>query len=286
MLNTSMAYFAPTDLQEAVNTLRRFKAKAAVLAGGTDLMIALQKENVKCEALIDIGKIDDIRQITRSGNFLSVGAVVSFSSLIKSPLVRKWAPLLAQAAATVGSPQIRNRGTIGGNIATASPAGDLLTPLVASAAEIIVMGPGGKRRVLVDKLLNNRDGEQLQRDEIICEICIPVEDPLEIRSAFVKLGRRNALSISRLNLALYLKMKDDSIVMSRLAVGAAAPVPFRVVEAEQALLVKEGFKAETVMQAVSRAVADALGDRPSAPYKVIAVKGLVWDALSQCGLVK
>ena len=141
------------------------------------------------------------------------------------------------------------------------------------------------RQVSVAKYLG-AIGERLQADEIICEICIPLVLDGKTRSAFIKLGRRKALAISRLNLAIYLELQDFFVEKARLAIGAAAPVPFRVTAAEQALLSKVGqINAEEIMEVVSRAVADSLGERPSASYKVIAVKGLVWDALSKCGLL-
>lgn len=286
MLGVSFEYFAPTSLKEAVEILGRYREKAKVLAGGTDLIIALRKKKIRPEILVDIRKIADLRKIKKDGPYLAVGAAVTFSGLISHPLVQELAPLLVQAASRVGSPQIRNRGTIGGNLGTASPAGDLLTPLATLEAEIIVVSPVGRRQVPVDIFLNGSDSERLQPDEIICEVRIPLADSRETRAAFIKLGRRNALAISRLNLALYLEMRGANIVKARLAVGAAGPAPFRVKEAEE-ILVKKGLgvKVEDVMDRVSAAVAGSLGDRPSAPYKTIAVKGLVWEAMAGCGLV-
>ncbi|MHB8916833.1 MAG: FAD binding domain-containing protein [Desulfocucumaceae bacterium] len=284
MLKTSLDYYAPASLQEAVDALGHYGERAKVMAGGTDLLIALQKEEINCDTLVDIGKIDEIKEIKKDGPYLVVGAAVPFSSIISQPLVMEAAPLLVQASLEVGSPQIRNRGTIGGNLGTASPAGDLLTPLIALEAEIVVVGLAGRRRTPVDKFLGGGDRERLQPYEIISEVWIPLPGSGETRSAFIKLGRRKALAISRLSLALYLEMQGENIAKARMAVGAAGPFPFRVAGAEQSL-VKSGVNAGEIMKQVSREVADSLGDRPSAQYKTIAVKGLVLEALSKCGLV-
>ncbi len=287
MLKACFDYCVPTDLNEAVAILGQYREKARILAGGTDLIIALRKREISPEILVDIRKISELKEIKRDGCYLSVGAAVPFAGLINHPLVRELAPLLAQAASQVGSPQIQNRGTIGGNVSTASPAGDMLAPLTALEAEILVAGVGGTRRIPIDKFLDRRGPERLQPGEIICQSLIPLPGSRETRSAFVKLGRREALAISRMSLALYLEIREASIGKARLALGAVGPTPFRVNEAEETM-VKEGLgvEAEKLMEQVSAAVAASLGDRPSAPYKNIAVKGVVLEAMARCGLVR
>lgn len=286
MLGMSFDYYVPVSFEEAAGILGQYREKAKILAGGTDLIIALQKRELSPEILVDIRKIKELKEIKRDGRYLSVGAAVSFTGLSGHPLVRELAPLLAQAASAVGSPQIRNRGTLGGNLGTASPAGDLLAPLTALEAEVLVAGTKGTRRIAVDKLLDRRGPERLQPGEIICQALIPLPGPGEARNAFVKLGRREALAISRMSLALHLEIWEKSIGKARLALGAVGPTPFRVKEAEETL-VKEGLgvEAEKLMEQVSAAVAASLGARPSAPYKNIAVKGVVWEAMARCGLV-
>lgn len=284
MLKANLDYFAPASLQEAVDVLGHYGERAKVMAGGTDLLIALQKEEINCNTLVDIGRIDEIKEIKKHGSYLVVGSAVPFSGIIRNPLVMESVPLLVQASLEVGSPQIRNRGTIGGNLGTASPAGDLLTPLIALEAEIVVVGPAGRRKTPVGSFLGGGIREKLKPNEIISEVWIPLPGSGEARCAFIKLGRRKALAISRLNLALYLEMQGEKITKARMAVGAAGPLPFRVAGAEQ-YLVKSCVNSAEIMTQVSRAVADSLGDRPSAQYKAIAVKGLVLEALSKCGLV-
>lgn len=287
MLKTFFEYCAPTSLNEALDLLGRYREKAKILAGGTDLIIALQRGEISPEILVDIRKLKELRQIKKNGQYLVLGAAVTFNQLICHPLVKESVPLLVHAAVEIGSPQIRNLGTIGGNLGTASPAGDLLTPLIALEADVCLLKKEGIRRVLIDNFLGGRDWERLMPDEIIYEIRIPLANEKEIRSAFIKLGRRKALAISRLNLALYLEIeKEEKITKARLAVGAASPVPFRVTEAEK-IFVQKGtrFDPEEIMELVSKAVADSLCNRPSAPYKTVAVKGLVWEALSICKLV-
>lgn len=284
MFKASFNYYSPDNLQKTAALLEQYQGKGKILAGGTDLLVALQKGKLDCGALIDIRKIGELKKIEKRGRYLGVGASVSFAELMCHPTVKKSAPLLVQASSTIGSPQIRNRGTVGGNLGTASPAGDLLTALVALEAVVILVYPGGRRRlVAVNDFLDRKGEKGLQANEIICEVLIPLRNKQNIRSAFVKLGRRKALAISRLSLALCLEMRGTTVTKARLSVGAAGPAPFRVVEAEEILTQKNPHtKVEKIMELVSQAVSRSLGERPSAPYKVIAVKGLVLEALSKC----
>lgn len=284
MLKASFDYTVPSSLDEAVGLLARRRGEARVLAGGTDLVIALEKGEINPRLLVDIGRIADLQEIKIEGEFLSLGAGVSFSRLIGYPLAGRTLPILVQSASEIGSPQIRNRGTIGGNLGTASPAGDLLTPLVALEALVDLVGPEGSRRVPVDSFLSGGGPERIRPDEIIRRVLVPLPGAGESRGAFIKLGRRNALAISRLNLALQVELEGGKIQKARLAVGAAGPAPFRVEEAEAALAGR-GARAEAVIEQVSRAVARSLGSRPSALYKTVAVKGLALDALEKCHLL-
>lgn len=286
MFKVPFDYYAPDNLQKAVALREQFKGKSRILAGGTDLLIALQKEDLGCEAIIDIKKVDELKGIEKKDHYLAVGANVPFANLMCHSLIKKYTPLMAQASSTVGSPQIRNRGTVGGNLGTGSAAGDLLTALVALEAIVVVTGFKGLRQVPVTDFLGGNNAEKLQNTEIIREVRIPLGENQNIRSAFIKLGRRKALAVSRLSLALNLEMQEEFVAKARLSVGAAGPIPFRVIEAEQILAQKNNkFEAKKVMDLVSYAVLDSLGERPSAPYKIVAVKGLVLEALQKCGLI-
>lgn len=284
MLNGTFEYSAPTSLDEAVSLLSRYGGEAKILAGGTDLIIALRKGEISPRLLVDIGRIAELQTIATEGQFLSLGAGVTFSQVSSDPLVGDTLPILAQSASEIGSPQIRNRGTIGGNLGTASPAGDFLTPLVALEALVELMGSEGMRQVTVQKFLGG-ETEGIRCDEIIRRVLIPLPQVEKSRGAFVKLGRRNTLAISRLSLALQVELQNGKVQTARLALGASGPTPFRVQEAEAALI-KPGCRTEDVQELVSQAVSRTLGNRPSAPYKKEAVKGLVLEAMEKCGLVQ
>lgn len=278
-------YYRPSTMEEALQLLQDYREGARVLAGGTDLVIALRKGEVAPRALVDIQLLPELQSVEVQGENLVVGAGVSFARLSTHPLVLRWAPALAEAASQVGSPQIRNRGTIGGNLGTASPAGDTLTPLVALEAQVRLRSLEGERLAPVESFLARGGGQSLQPGELIQEVRLPLVRESLVKSAFVKLGRRNALAISRINLALILGYDGDTPVRARLALGAVGPSPFRVPAAEAVLTGRHGPDlARMVMREAAQAVAASLGSRPTAPYKTRAVQGMVLEALRRLGL--
>ncbi|CEP69196.1 FAD-binding, type 2 [Moorella glycerini] len=280
LLPVEYAYYCPKTLTEACELFRKYNSQARLLAGGTDLILAMKREEVQPKVLIDISRLPELMVHTVEGNRLRLGAALTFSQVGSSPLVSLWAPALAQAVRTVGSPQIRNVGTIGGNIATASPAGDSLPALVAHQAEALVENWQGQRRVTIESLLQNPD-EALKPGEIIREIQIPAEcRPL---GYFLKLGRRNALAISRMSVAIVVFIQGGLITRAYLAIGAVAPYPLRLKEAES-IIVAGNLAIESWSEVVEKAVVavrKAVVGRASAPYKTIAIEGLILEALEE-----
>ncbi|MEW6523016.1 MAG: xanthine dehydrogenase family protein subunit M [Bacillota bacterium] len=268
----SFQYYAPAGLAEAVKILAETQGR--VLAGGTDLLRDLKARRKDAPALVDVSRLPELRGIALHQGRLSVGGAVRFSELERSPLVNEHARVLARAAAVVGSPQIRNRGTIGGNLANASPAADTVPALVALEATVRTVSVSGVRELPVQDVLCGVGQNTLLPGEIITEISFDV-CPAAV-SGFAKLGRRRALAIARLSLAAVLHLDGDRVRKARLSLGAVAPNPFRALEAERALcgepITRETIEAATA--ALSAEVARRLGDRPSAPYKRVAVVGV------------
>ena len=258
--------------------------RGSLLAGGTDLVIEMKRQRRTPAAIIDISRVAECVLEVIDG-LLRIGSALPFATIAASDLVRRHAPALAQAASEVGSPQIRSVGTLGGNIASASAAGDSLPALVAHDAKIVIEGQGGRREMSVAEFLENRS-ISLKANEVIREISIPTTDGSRI-AAFVKLGRRNALAISRISAALALTHgREGGPTEARLVLGAVARAPLRVTEAER--LIEAGGLERHIWQAVaecaSLAVARSIPGRSSAPYKTRAVKGLVLDALERVSL--
>lgn len=199
---------------------------ASLLAGGTDFMVEVNYSRRRPTSVIAIDRVPELTGWTRRNGSVEMGAAMTYADM-EHPLFAAYVPALAQAARTVGSPQIRNAGTLGGNLATASPAGDTLPPLAALDARITICSTRGSREVGLDELIVGPKQNTLAPDEVIRSVSVPVIDgPQE----FLKVGTRNAMVISVATVALVLDRSRRNI---RIALGSVAPVPVRATEAEK-----------------------------------------------------
>jgi len=275
------AYYQPETLAEAVNLLAELPEPKKVLAGGTDILPAMRKGELTAEHLVSLQRLTELSQIELWDGNVRIGALVTFRELATSPLIQKACNLLAEAAASVGGPQVRNQGTIGGNIVNASPAGDLLPPLFALEAQVRVCRRGGERILPLSEFLLGMGKTLILPEEILTGVIFPAL-PERAAGSFVKLGRRNSLAISRISMAAVItRTPDGDIEDARLVLGASAPRPVRAPAAEALLRGKYPGPAllEQVVASIAETVAAILGDRPSAPYKRVAVKGVARQAL-------
>lgn len=215
--------YTPSTLDEAAVIIGEHDPDLTVIAGGTDLMVALRQGAAKPAALLDITRLDEAHSIRSASGVLDIGAAETFTAIASSEHVRRAAPALAQAAATVGSEQIRNRGTIGGNIVTNSPAGDSLPPLMALDASCVVAGPSGLREVPIARFLVGYRKTDLAQGEILLRLRIPVAQP-GTHQSFQKIGPRRAVACSKVSLASWARLDDGGrISEARLAAGSVAP---------------------------------------------------------------
>ena len=215
----------PRSLDEALTILKEVPG-TDVLAGGTDFMVEVNYNHRRPDAVLSLRHVNELRQWHRDGAFLVLGAGLRFADIIGSELAGL-APALAQAARTVGSPQIRNTGTIGGNIATASPAGDIIPVLAALDAVVNIRSLDGGRSVTIADLITGVKRTTLADDELIVSVRIPVvAGPQE----FLKVGKRNAMVIAVSNLAL---VADSERRTVGCALGAVGPTIIRCTAAEQ-----------------------------------------------------
>ncbi len=199
---------------------------SSLLAGGTDFMVEVNYSQRRPTAVIAIDRVPELTGWRQQNGHVELGAAMTYAEM-EHPLFAAYVPALAQAARTVGSPQIRNAGTLGGNLATASPAGDTLPPLAALDARIKVCSLRGTRQLSLDELIAGPKQNTLTPDEVIVSVSVPVLDgPQE----FLKVGTRNAMVISVATVALVLDREQRSV---RVALGSVAPVPLRAAEAEE-----------------------------------------------------
>jgi CO/xanthine dehydrogenase FAD-binding subunit len=218
-----MSVLLPTSIDEAVAA--RADPDVQVLAGGTDFMVEVNAGHRMPRAVLSLARIPELRRWERIGDLVRLGATVTYTQML-DPDLAQLAPALSHAARTVGSPQIRNAGTIGGNLATSSPAGDTLPVLAALEAVVEVAGPTGQRDVPIGEFITGPKRNSLGPDELIVAVRLPI---LRGHQEFRKVGVRNAMVIAVASLALSVDADRRQV---RCALGSVGPVPLRAPEAE------------------------------------------------------
>jgi CO/xanthine dehydrogenase FAD-binding subunit len=261
-----MEVLTPRSLDEAL----RMKAEhpnALPIQGGTDVMVSLNFDAIRPDAILNLNEVAELRGFARDNGTLRLGAGLTYTELLQEPLAGEL-PALAEASRTVGSPQIRNRGTIGGNLGTSSPAGDALPPLLVEGAELELASVRGVRRISLVDFLVGPKRNALAEDELI--VGAMVEPSLQ-QQTFMKVGPRNAMVIAVCSLALVADRERGEL---RASFGSAGPVPGLVVAP---LADADDFP--------DRVVADAspIDDvRGTAAYRLHALSVLVRRALERC----
>ena len=263
-------YVRPTTLAEALAALDEHGTEAVVIAGGTDLMVWLNARQIAPRYVVDIKKLDELKSIRQDGDTIRIGARATFTDLLASDLIRSHARVLAQAAHESAGPQVRNLGTIGGNLGTASPAGDLVAALVALDATIDVASSSGRRTLAIGDFLVGPKRTCLAKNELITAVNISVAGA-RCGSAFQKLGNRKAMTISIVNAATSVTLSADGQTFERvcLALGAVAPTVVRATAFEEALRGKPATVDEirAALPRIAEAIAPISDLRASAWYR-------------------
>jgi carbon-monoxide dehydrogenase medium subunit/xanthine dehydrogenase FAD-binding subunit len=278
-------YKAVHSVEEACSVLAEYGSDARILAGGTDLLIELRNQNVRTpKVVIDISFIKELRGIEYPNGTIALRPLVTHSEIVNSKVVQQYASLLRSAASVIGSPQIRNKGTVGGNIMNAATCADTVPPLIALGAKITLKLKTNSRQIELSDLFIKPYQTKAKPEELLTEINFLKLSP-NTKSSFIKLGRRNALAISRLSVAAILTQdKNGKITDARIVPGAALPVWRRVTEAEKLLVgekpSKELFTAAG--QKVSEVMISHTGRRWSTEYKEPVIAVLVRRALEKC----
>jgi CO/xanthine dehydrogenase FAD-binding subunit len=270
---------SPSDLAELTRLLQ--ETGGSILAGGTDLLPRVRRGRVRPASLVDAGRLRELRFVRQDGLDLCLGALSTHADLAAAPLVRRHAPALAEACASVGCPQTRNRGTLGGNLANASPAADSLPPLLVLEAAVELHGPGGARSVSLPELLVGPGRTSLRPAELIRAVRLPAPAG-GCGQAFQKLGRRSGMAIAVASVAALLAVDDrGTILTARLALGSLAPTARRSPAAEAVLLgARAGEAAFRRAAAAAQADAAPIDDvRASAAHRRQALEVLVRRAL-------
>jgi len=280
-------YTRAQSVDEALDQLSRSAGQAQVIAGGTDLMIDLAGRHPRIECLVDVTRIPEMRGVAGSvDQGVAIGAATTHAQIAASGLVRRHFTALAEATACVGSLQIRNQGTIGGNLVNAQPAADAAIALAALDSTVEIAGPsrGQRRTVPWEDLYAGQVGESRidSTRELVTTIFLP-PGAGGTGSSFQRLAPRKALALPMLNCAVVLKVESGRIVWCRIALGPVAPTPFRSSEAE-AILSGLAIDDETGLRAAAAAVSGEACPRDSclrgsAEYRCIVAGNLAYRGL-------
>jgi xanthine dehydrogenase iron-sulfur cluster and FAD-binding subunit A len=230
-------YHSPTTLDEALTLLGKHAPHARLVAGATDLILEIERGlRPGLEVLIDTTRIAGLDRVSLdSDGWIHLGPGVTHNQCLASTLIRKRAYPLARACWEIGSPQIRNRGTVAGNLVTASPANDTIPPLIALGARLTLRSPRGERTLALDAFYAGVRRTVMAPDEFLTDIAFPALGPGD-RGTFVKIALRRAQAISVVNAAVLLSLEADVVRRAAVSLGAVAPVILRAPEAEAALI--------------------------------------------------
>ncbi len=261
-----MDVHTPRSLGDALR-LKSELPDARFVQGGTDVLVELNFDRSRPAALINLNEVPELRGFARDSGAFVLGAGLTYAEAMAERLAVDL-PALAEASRTVGSPQIRNRGTIGGNLGTASPAGDALPPLVIAAAEVCIASVRGERRLPIGEFLVGVKRNALAADEIVVSVRVT---PSGVRQTFMKVGPRNAMVISVCSLALQVDRERGEI---RAAIGSASPTV--------RLVTSTTDEADGLPELVAASASPIDDVRGTAAYRRHALRVLTGRALERC----
>jgi carbon-monoxide dehydrogenase medium subunit len=274
-------YYSVTTVAEALTLLKEHGARARVMAGGTDLLIELERGTRRgIDIIIDVSRVPGLDSISLHGDEVRIGALATHNHLVASDIIGKRALPLAQACWEVGAPQIRNRATVAGNLITASPANDTITPLMALGASVTLASLEGERTVALRDFYTGVRRNVMRSDEMMTAITFPALSAHE-RGVFLKLGLRRAQAISVVNAAVVLTFRDERVEQARITLGSVAPTIIHVPTAE-AFLRDKPLTSEVIAETARLAAAapSPIDDvRGTAEYRGEMVRVLVARAL-------
>lgn len=258
----------PESLDEVCRLLQNNNGSSKIIAGGTDIVPGFHIESprfTEIEQLIDINRIAELKEIYVKDNFISIGSAATFTEIISNDLLNEKIPLLVKASKTIGSTQIRNRATLGGNFINNAPCADSVAPLLVYDAEIKIKSFTAEKIIKLQDFLVRPYGTRLKPDEIVTHILIPIPK-LNYYGDFYKLGRRRAVSISRISLAVLLYLKDGTINDIKIASGAVTPFGTRIYDVE------EFAKGKMMTDDSAKEIAIKLGE------KILQIAGVRWSS--------
>jgi len=231
-----MEYFSPKNLTETLTLIGRWMDRAKLIAGGTNVIPDMRAKSIKPQVLIDLSQVKNLSYIREEKKIIRVGALTTISELASSKMIQKYAPILYEAARQIGNPLVRNRATIAGNLADASPAADTAVPLLVLEATVLVEKQKTKvKQIPIDRFFIGPNRTVLKKDELVREILFP-KPTTSTKMAYSKFGMRNAMAISVVSVGVLIEMEKGRVKKARVGLGAVAPTPIRTYGIEEMLM--------------------------------------------------
>jgi len=275
-------YYEAENIDQAIGFLQEFNGEGSLLAGGTDLIVSARGKKTYPKGVIDISKIEELCSITLENNKIRIGAATKLYKIVKSDIVNKYAGILAVAAGKVGSVQIRNMATIGGNVGNAAPSADLITPLMVLESKAVVVGPEGERILLVSEMFKGPGSTVLSSTELIKEFIVPCASA-NTGLVYLKNGRRPEMDIAAVGCAVRLEVdsKNKRITNACVALGAVAPTAVLVKGVNEKLNEKilNTKLCEEIADFCSEQVSPITDVRSTSEHRLHMVKVLVKNGL-------
>ncbi|MEA2087006.1 MAG: xanthine dehydrogenase family protein subunit M [Candidatus Caldatribacteriota bacterium] len=277
-------YFAPQQIEEALEILTEYGKEIKIIAGGTDLLVQYYDRLYEVGSWLDLKNIKELKEIKIHQNQMEIGAMVTHAQLEKSAEIKKYYPVLSQAAADIGSPQIRNRGTIGGNIVNASPAGDLLAPLMAYDAQFKLLSVQGEKIVPAEEFFIGPKKTILEPAQLLTRIILPLPSE-KTYGCWIKIGKRKALIIATITLALLVEMAEDNKTVKNVktCLGSVAPTPIEIKEIRKKMVGKnfDQLDFDQLGQIVEDKISPIDDIRGTREYRKDVAKNIMINALEE-----
>lgn len=275
-------FITTKELNKALDILNELD-NVKIIAGGTDLIVDMRKYSKRLpeiDYLLDISNIDELKFVRMADGYIEIGPLVTHNMLINNPQIINHFPILVEAARCIGSNQIRNRGTIGGNICNSSPCADTVPPLIALDAQVEIRSKDSVRAMQLEKFITGQYKNALEKNEIISSIKIPV-DGRSYYSYYYKVGRRKALNISRLTVALIARVEEGIFEDVRFVPGAVTSYPVVFYKTQDAICGKQvsTIDPNEVGRIAREEMLSITGERWSTEYKKPVISALTRRAL-------
>jgi CO/xanthine dehydrogenase FAD-binding subunit len=261
-------YFKPGSLQEAMKLFGRHKGKAAFLAGGTDLIVKMRSGKAAPGALIDVKGIEQLRGIRKAKAQVSIGPLTTLAEIAESEVLKKLLPVLPETALQMASPQVRNRGTIGGNVCNAAPSADMAPPLLVLGAKVRITTKQGTKTVRLEDFFTGPGETLVSGRGLLTAIIVPMPKK-GAKAGYETLTLREAMDLSIVSAAALVRRERGRVKEARIALGAVAPVPMMAEKAQKILVGTKGTP-EDIAKAAAAAVTECapIGDvRASQSYR-------------------